>query len=62
MLGEVASLDQPLIVLLEEEHAGESDQGLTVGVDADDVGAPADFFVDALEWVRGAQLEPLGNE
>ena len=32
---------------------------LVVGEDADDVGAPADLAVEALERVRGAQLAPV---
>jgi hypothetical protein len=37
VLGDVAALDQPLVVLLEQEHAGEADQRPVVGVDADNV-------------------------
>ena len=50
-------------VLFDQEHAGEPDQRRVVGEDADDVGAPADLAVDALERVRRAQLAPvLGRE
>jgi hypothetical protein len=47
------------VVLLGEQNAGESDHGGVVGEDPDDVGAAADFLVDALEWVRGAELGPV---
>jgi hypothetical protein len=39
VVGEVATLDQPLIVLFDQEHAGEANQRPVVGVDPDDVGA-----------------------
>jgi hypothetical protein len=42
------------VVLLEAEHADESEQGAVVGEDADDVGAPADLLVEALEGVGAA--------
>ena len=46
---EVGASDEPLVVLLDAEHAGEANQALVVGEDADDVGAPADLAVEALE-------------
>jgi hypothetical protein len=55
-LGEVAACDEPFVVLFDQQRAGEPDQGGVVGEDADDVGAPADLAVDALERVRGPQL------
>jgi hypothetical protein len=58
-LGEVAAGDEPLVVLLDQQRAGEADQALIVGEDADDVGAAADLAVDALERVRAAQLGPV---
>jgi hypothetical protein len=45
--------------LFDQQHAGEADQRLVVGEDADDVGAATDFAVDALERVRRAQLGPV---
>ena len=57
--GEVAALHQPLVVLLEQQRAGEADHGLVVGEDPDDVRAAADLFVDALQRVRGAELGPV---
>ena len=46
---EVAAPDEPLVVLLDAEHAREANQALVVGEDADDVGAAADLAVDAFE-------------
>jgi hypothetical protein len=48
---EVAPADEPLVFLLDAEHPGQADQALVVGEDADDVGAPADLFVEALQRV-----------
>ena len=36
-LGEVASGDEPFVILLDQQHAGEPDQRVVVGEDADDV-------------------------
>src|SRR4051812_18044187 len=47
------------VVLLDAEHAGEADERLVVGEDADDVGAPADLAVEALERIRRAQRLPV---
>ncbi len=47
------------VVLLDAQHPGEPDQALVVGEDADDVGAPADLAVDALERIGAAQLGPV---
>ena len=35
--GEVAALDEPFVVLFDQERAGEADHGGVVGEDADDV-------------------------
>jgi hypothetical protein len=40
------------VVLLDAEHPRKPDEGGVVGEDADDVGAAADLFVEALERVR----------
>jgi hypothetical protein len=42
------------VVWLDAEHPGKTDQAAVVGEDADDLGAPADFFVEALKRIRGA--------
>jgi hypothetical protein len=49
---QVAAADEPLVVLLDQQCAGEPEHGGVVGEDADDVGAPADLAVDPLERVR----------
>jgi hypothetical protein len=49
------------VVGFDAEHAGEADQALVVGEDADDVGAPANLAVKALERVRGSQLAPVAG-
>jgi hypothetical protein len=54
--GEIAAADEPLIVLLDQQRAGEPDRACVVGEDPDDVRAPADLAVDALQRVGRAQL------
>jgi hypothetical protein len=54
----VAARDSPLVVLLEHESANETDDGIVVGEDADNIRAPLDFFVQSLEWIGGVQLVP----
>src|SRR5712691_8279944 len=56
---QVAAADEPLVVLLDQQRAGEADCRLVVGEDPDDVGAPPDLAVDPLERVRAAQLRPV---
>jgi hypothetical protein len=46
-------------VLLEAEHADQAEQRAVVGKDADDVGAPADLLVEALERVGAPELGPV---
>jgi len=45
---EVAATFGPLVVLLGEDGANEADEGVAVGEDPDDVGAPADLPVASL--------------
>jgi hypothetical protein len=47
------------VVLFDHDAGGEPDQGAIVGEDADEVGAAADFAVEALERIGGAQLAPV---
>jgi len=47
-------------VLFDEEGADETDDGVSVGEDPDDVGSPPDLFVESLEGVVGPDLEPVG--
>jgi hypothetical protein len=56
--GEVAALDELLIVLFSEPGADKADHGDVVGEDPDDVGALR-FLVDALERVSRAKLGPV---
>jgi hypothetical protein len=49
---QVGAADEPLIVVLDAEHAGDADQALVIGEDADDVGAPADLAVRALATLK----------
>jgi hypothetical protein len=39
------------VVLLDGQHRGQPDEAAVVGEDPDDVGAPADLTVDALQRV-----------
>ena len=50
------ALDGPFVVLFEQEGADEADDGVLVGEDADDVGAPLDLAVEALDRVGRVQL------
>ncbi len=42
---EIAALDEPFVVLLGEQRAGEPDDGLVLGEDPDDVGAAGDLLL-----------------
>ncbi len=54
---EVAAAFGPLVVLLGEYRADEADEGVAVGEEPDDVGAPADFAVEPFD----RYLEPLAG-
>jgi hypothetical protein len=47
------------VVLLDSEHRGQADQRAVVGEDPDDVGAPADLAVEALQRVGASDLAPV---
>lgn len=47
------------VVLLDQQGAGEADNGSVVGEDADDVASTADLAVDALQRIGAAQLRPV---
>ncbi len=51
--------DGPVVVLFAEDRADEADDGFAVGEDADDVGAAAEFLVEALLGVVGPDLAPV---
>ena len=55
---EVAASFGPFVVLFGEDGADESDQGVAVGEDADDVGAAADFAVEPFLGVVRPDLAP----
>jgi hypothetical protein len=48
----------PFVVLFGEDGADQPDDGGAVGEDPDDVGSPADLFVEALLWVIAPDLAP----
>jgi hypothetical protein len=43
------ALDDPFVVLFQEDCADEPDDGVVVGEDADDLGPPFDFAVEPFE-------------
>ena len=47
------------VVLLDQHRAGEADQRGVVGEDPDDVGAPPDLAVDALQRVGAPEFGPV---
>jgi hypothetical protein len=53
-------LDEPLVVLLDEQRAGEADDRRVLREDADDVRVPPDLAVDPLELVGAPRLRPSG--
>jgi hypothetical protein len=56
--GEVAAVgDGPFVVDLDQDGAGEAEQGFGVGEDTDDVGAAFDLLVDPLD----PYLEPASS-
>jgi hypothetical protein len=55
----VAPCDGPLIVLLQHQGSDQAGDGGFVWKDADDVGPPLDFLVEALKRVRGVDLRPV---
>ena len=61
---EVAAAFGPFVVLLGQHGADQADEGVAVGEDADDVGAPADLPVEPLGGVvatRSAARPPWGR-
>ena len=53
------ALDNPLIILLQEDCADEPDDRRLIGKDADDFGSPLDLAVETLDRIRGVQLRPM---
>jgi hypothetical protein len=52
----VAATLGPFVILFGQDGADQPDQGGSVGEDADDVGAAADFFVESFLGVVGPGL------
>jgi hypothetical protein len=54
------------VVLLDREHRGQADQCAVVGEDPDDVGAPADLAVEALQRIGNRyerrQMPPVPSD
>jgi hypothetical protein len=50
------SLDRPFVILLEQDRPNEPDYRVPVGEDADDVGAPLDLAVEALDRIGAVQF------
>jgi hypothetical protein len=50
------ALDRPFVVLLKQDRADQTDDGVLVGEDADDIGAPLDLAVKALDRIGRVQL------
>ncbi len=49
-------LDGPFIVVFEQQRADETNDGIVVGKDADDLGAPLDLAVETFDWIGAVQL------
>src|SRR5215469_3753078 len=52
----VATLEQPLVILFEQDGADQSDNAGLIGEDADDVGPPFDFLVQSFQRVGRVEL------
>src|SRR5581483_6099863 len=58
--GEVAPFgDRPLVVDLEQDSAGQAQDGVLVGEDPDDVGSALDLDVDPFQGIRAPDLPPV---
>ena len=55
---EVAAAFGPFVVLFGQDGADEADQGVAVGEDPDDVGAPADLAVEPFLGLLRPDLAP----
>src|ERR1700748_2173716 len=53
------ALDNPFIVLLQEDCADEPADRRLIGKDADDFGSPLDLAVETLDRIGGVQLRPM---
>ena len=63
----VATANGPLVVLFEHQGSNQSDNGVVVGKDADDIGATFNLsvqslqWVGAVEWLSGLSATPCGQ-
>ena len=53
------SLDGPFVVLFEEQCTDQSDDGIVVGEDTDDLGAPLDLAVETFDRIGAVKLGPV---
>src|SRR3954470_21965794 len=54
-----APLDGPFVVLFEQQRADKPSNGILVRKDADDIGAPLDLAIEALERIGGMYFRPV---
>jgi len=58
--GHVAgALDGPFIVLLEQDGADQAGDGVLIGEDADDLGAPLDLAVEPFQRIGAVDFQPV---
>lgn len=53
------SLDSPLVVLFEQQRADETNDGIVVGEDADDLCAALNLAVEAFDRIGAVELGPV---
>src|SRR5271167_2800750 len=53
------ALHRPFVVLFEKDRAGEADDGRLIRDDANHIGAPFDFAVEAFDGICGVQFGPM---
>ncbi len=56
---DAGAADEPLVVGFDGEHRDQAKDRGVVGEDADDIGAPADLAVEALQRVGASELGPV---
>jgi hypothetical protein len=54
-----AALNRPFVILFEQQGADEALDGVFVGEDAHDVGAPLDFAIETFERIDGVDFRPM---
>ena len=53
------ALHSPFVILFEQQCADESDDGVVVGEDADDLGSSLDLAIETLDRIRAVKLGPM---